>query len=103
MTAPEDDPPSRYTNLQFLPDDITKDELIQTMKFITRSLGTKCKFCHRSDIRDYASDELEKKVIARRMMQMVERLNRELFADRGAPRVTCFMCHRGQLKPPMRP
>ena len=95
--------PSEFTNLEVLPADITKDELKRYMKRITKSLGTKCDHCHRTDIRDYASDEIREKRVARDMMQMVERINRENFTWNDAPEATCFMCHRGELEPRLAP
>jgi hypothetical protein len=95
--------PPEFTNLEVLPADITKDELKQHMKLITKSLGTKCDYCHLTDSRDYASDELLEKRIARKMMRMVERINREYFTWKDAPEATCFMCHHGELKPQLEP
>ena len=91
--------PSRFTNLQVLPEQITKQELMRTMKRISRSLGAKCDHCHRTDTRDFASDELEHKRVAREMLQMVDRLNLELFTWEAAPEATCYMCHRGEHEP----
>ena len=95
--------PANFTNLRVLPDDIGKDELLQRMKLITQSLGVKCDFCHRTDTRNYASDEIKKKVVARQMMSMVGRINREHFTWEGAPKATCFLCHHGQSKPRLEP
>ncbi len=95
--------PAEFANLQVLPADISKDELKQTMKLITRSLGIKCDHCHLTDVRDFASDELRHKVVAREMMRMVERINRELLTWDDAPEATCFMCHHGQAKPQREP
>jgi nitrate/TMAO reductase-like tetraheme cytochrome c subunit len=83
-----------FRNLRVLPDDIGREELIETMKVMTKSLGTDCRYCHRTDIPDFASDELKAKLVARQMMRMVEQMNRE--SPRS--RVTCFTCHRGQTK-----
>ena len=95
--------PAEFANLQVLPADISKDELKRTMKLITRSLGTKCDHCHLTDVRDFASDERREKVVAREMMRMVERINRELLTWEDAPEATCFMCHHGQHKPQRKP
>jgi hypothetical protein len=95
--------PSEFTNLEVLPADISKAELKREMKLMTKSLGVKCDYCHRTDIRDYATDEIEEKVIAREMMRMVERINLEHFTWEGAPEATCFMCHRGDREPRMAP
>ncbi len=95
--------PSEFTNLEVLPADITKDQLKRHMKLITKSLGTKCDYCHRTDIRDYATDEIPEKVVARDMMRMLERINREHFTWEGAPQATCFMCHHGEQEPQLDP
>ncbi|MAE66662.1 MAG: hypothetical protein CMJ18_20530 [Phycisphaeraceae bacterium] len=91
---------SRYKNLQVLPDDITEDELKRTMKDVTKALGVECRYCHRTDQRDYASDEIEKKVVAREMMRMVERIDADLSGWPDAPKATfkveggAFILHR---------
>jgi Photosynthetic reaction centre cytochrome C subunit len=95
--------PSEFTNLEVLPRDITKDELKTYMKLVTKSLGTKCDHCHRTDIRDYASDEIKEKRIAREMMRMVTEINREHFSWPDAPQASCFMCHHGELEPQLEP
>jgi Photosynthetic reaction centre cytochrome C subunit len=89
---------SGFRNLRVLPDDIGRQELTETMKIMTRSLGTDCRYCHRTDIPDFASDGVKAKAVAREMMQMVERMNR---ASPGLT-VTCFTCHRGRTKPSKR-
>ena len=95
--------PPEFTNLQVLPADISKEELKQRMKLIARSLGKKCDYCHRTDVRDFASDEIREKVMAREMMRMVDRINQEHFTWEDAPEATCFMCHQGRRKPRMDP
>ena len=95
--------PSEFTNLEVLPADITKDEMKRNMKLITKSLGTKCDYCHRTDIRDYATDEIHEKIVAREMMRMLEKINREHFTWEGAPEATCFMCHHGEQEPQLDP
>jgi hypothetical protein len=42
------------------------------MKLITKSLGTKRDTCHRTDVRDSASDEIREKVVARGMKPQTE-------------------------------
>jgi hypothetical protein len=108
LPVPEEEPgipklPSEFTNLEVLPTDITKYELKRHMKGITKSLGVKCDYCHRTDIRDYATDEIPEKVVARDMMRMVEWINREQFTWEEAPEATCFMCHHGEPEPQLAP
>ena len=90
-----------FKNLQVLPDDTSRTELLDTMKRVAKSLGVECNFCHRTDKPDFASDEIAHKRTARTMMRMVGRLNDEWLTWQGAPRATCYMCHRGKRKPVM--
>ena len=91
--------PAKFTNLQVLPADIGKQDLVEIMKGISKSLGAKCDFCHLTAMPDYASDAVDHKRVAREMMRMVERINEELFVWDDAPQATCFMCHRGRNEP----
>ena len=52
-------------------------------------------------IENYASDNMEAKRVARDMLRLVDTLNSDLFIRKDVPPVTCFMCHRHELKPPM--
>lgn len=99
------DPP--YKNLQVLPKDIGHDALINTMKSFTRSLGVRCTECHVGEegkplsTYDFVSDAKSHKRVARKMLAMVHRINREDFGvtDFKDVKVTCFTCHRGSTEP----
>jgi hypothetical protein len=58
------------------------------------SLGVQCEHCH--DDKDWSLDTKEPKRTARRMIQMVRDINRTLDDDLA---VSCYSCHRGNLKP----
>jgi len=92
------------TNLKLLPKDIARPAVIAMMRGFTASLGVECKHCHVDDMAMRASDENPKKDIARKMIQMTMDLNTQLDAigtpaPPDAPKVTCFTCHRGAVKP----
>ena len=90
-----------FSNLQVLPQDTPTAQLLEAMTDMTRDLGAECRSCHRTDSRDFASDEILAKRTARDMMRMVERMNREL-SQSGAEKpvtITCMSCHQGRLKP----
>ena len=72
----------------------TDEHVNDTMFYIRGSLGVQCEHCH--DEKDWSSDVKEAKAAARRMIRMVRTLNREL-GDELA--VSCYSCHRGQLRP----
>jgi len=92
-----------YTNLQVLPKDITRDQLLGNMKFFAQSLGVRCTHCHAgADGKlDFASDAKPQKATARKMLAMVHRINSQDFGvtDFANVKVTCYTCHRGSLKP----
>ena len=92
--------PVHFSNLQVLPETISRDELIEYMRTISRSLGVRCSHCHRKKTDDYAADDVEAKLVARDMMRLVWEFN-ELIPERAdSTSVTCDMCHRGSIKPP---
>ena len=75
---------------------IPVDEFMNTMGFISASTNYNCIDCHvepkvEGDWSTYAQ-ETPRKATARRMIQMVETINKTNFA--GARVVTCYTCHR---------
>ena len=92
------------TNLKVLPKDTPRPVLVAMMRVYASSLGVECKHCHVDDMAQRASDENPKKDIARKMILMVADLNKQLDsvgmpAEPDAPKVTCYTCHRGAVKP----
>lgn len=111
-------------NLQVLPRDIPRDQLIAIMRTFTRSLGVRCNHCHvvaasePKEVLDFPSDAKEEKRVARVMIQMTQQINgawmeRVEAAEHGTEphaaaepaeqRVGCWTCHRGQREPEMPP
>lgn len=87
------------TNLQIL--EVEKPEdLRPIMRAFNAGLGVECEFCHEPP--DFAKDT-EQKERARHMIEIVRDLNSEAFTWPNAPRVTCFMCHRGHEEPEFEP
>ena len=103
--------PEKFTNLKVLPKDISRDELLSTMRGFSFALGVRCEHCHadmppapagKRPQRDFASDEKEPKKTARVMLQMVEAINRDYISKvpkTPAPRVQCVTCHHGLAEP----
>jgi hypothetical protein len=96
-----------FKNLKVLRQNITRDELIATMRGYARSLGVKCDHCHvplpegSKEHFDFASDAKEEKNVARVMMQMASNANVQFISqinEHGAA-VTCYTCHRGKTVP----
>jgi hypothetical protein len=114
QTAPTAAPPSSpagppgFKNLKVFPADISRQELLSNMRFFAQSLGVRCTFCHVGvegqppSTYDFASDAKKEKLIARKMLLMVQRINTQDFGvQMGAPnaKVSCFTCHRGSPHP----
>ncbi len=68
-----------------------------TMQLMEIALGVHCVYCHDADNTKRELDGKPQKAIARRMIQMVNDINRTQFAGREV--VTCFTCHQGSTKP----
>ena len=96
-----------FKNLKVLSPTISRPDLMNVMKLFAQSLGVRCTHCHVGEegkplsTFDFASDAKEKKLIARKMLAMVHRINQQDFgvSDFGNVKVTCFTCHRGSVKP----
>ena len=87
--------PGPPQNLQVLPKDISRADLIATMQKVAGSLGVRCDFCHVPG--NFASDDKDTKQTARRMLRMVNDINKDNFS--GRPEVSCYTCHRGSTMP----
>src|SRR5215208_7802897 len=97
-------PPPPMTNLQIIPKDTPRPQVIATMQQISASLGVQCNYCHvqegRGGRNDMASDEKPPKKAARGMMVLTREINAKLPEAVGksadaAARVGCATCHRG--------
>ncbi len=96
-----------FKNLKVLPHNITREQLLTTMRTFARSLGTTCGHCHAAapagskERFDFASDEKPEKTVARTMIRMTGAMNQDYVskvAEKGTV-VTCYMCHRGKITP----
>lgn len=109
VTAQRNPIPETFTNLQILPRDATRASLVAVMRDFAMQLDVRCQHCHVGEgddlsTFDFASDARPAKAVARRMLLMVQSINGLLEgvgepAAAGAPKVTCFTCHRGSIKP----
>jgi hypothetical protein len=79
---------------------IPVDEFMATMGVFSAALGISCGDCHTDSDTSweaYALDNSPKKVMARRMVQMMGAINQGSFG--GRQMVTCYTCHRGSNRP----
>src|ERR1051326_8324462 len=92
-----------FKNVQVLRG-IPVNQFMETMGFFSAALGYNCTNCHGDAVlgnwEKYAVD-IPLKRTARRMIQVVNTINKDLFGGREA--VTCYTCHRGSPTPKVVP
>ena len=101
------------TNLQVLPKDTSRQQVVQIMQQINAALGGTCATCHvfianGDPMNDFASDVKPQKNVARAMMRMVTEINAAIPTAVSKPtdqaaRVGCATCHRGAAIPVVAP
>jgi hypothetical protein len=104
------------TNLQVLPKDMSRPQVVMIMQQFNQALGVMCGHCHtfigpNDPMNDFASDSKPEKNIARQMMLMVREINplvqKGVAAKKAAAdqvtQVNCMMCHRGAAIPVIPP
>jgi hypothetical protein len=91
-----------FKNIQSLKG-IPVDEFMGTMGLFSAALTYCCKDCHEGAGTSNPKWEADppRKVTARRMIQMVSKINKEEFNGRQV--VTCWTCHRGNQSPAITP
>jgi hypothetical protein len=92
-----------FKNVQLLRG-IPVDEFMDTMGMFSAALSLNCIDCHVTesvDTWDKFADETPLKRTTRRMMAMVNTINKENFS--GVRSVTCYTCHRGDMRPKIVP
>ena len=77
------------------------EDLRPIMRSFDQALGVECAFCH--DTQDFDKDTKPHKETARKMLEMVQKINTEIFTWEGAPKATCNMCHNGNVYPKFNP
>ena len=99
-------------NLQVLPKDMPRAEVVARMRTFTGALGVRCEYCHvavklpdgREQVQDYSLDDKDTKKTARDMLRMVGDINDKYLKAMGRTmtdrtRVSCETCHHGIAKP----
>ena len=87
-----------YQNVQVL-GDLSVAQFNRHMASITQWVAPDvgCAYCH--NIENFAEDAKYTKVVARRMIQMTQRVNQDWKAHVAETGVTCYTCHRGNHIP----
>src|ERR1700692_2857547 len=88
-----------FKNVQVLKG-IPVNQFLDTMGFFSASLGLNCTYCHVTESLgnwEKFADDIPLKRTARRMILMVNPINKENFHGRRV--VSCYSCHRGGQRP----
>ena len=87
-----------YKNVQVLGDE-SVGNFTRLMASITQWVSPTqgCAYCH--NVNNMAEDSVYTKVVARRMIQMVQHVNADWKPHVAETGVTCYTCHRGQPVP----
>jgi Photosynthetic reaction centre cytochrome C subunit len=91
-----------FKNIQVLKG-LSVDDFMETMGVMTAALQFDCSDCHANagtDRVDWAADTPRKRT-ARRMVTMMQTINKDNFA--GRQEVTCWTCHRNRDRPLITP
>lgn len=101
--------PEKAKNLKVLPKNTPPEKLREVMTGFTRSLGVRCSHCHVGDegkpldTYDFVSDKNAKKGVARGMMKMLGKVNKELKSIQPTKseraNMACLTCHHGRPIP----
>jgi Photosynthetic reaction centre cytochrome C subunit len=101
-------------NLQVLPKDMARAQVVQIMQNFSAALGVTCNHCHvfngpGDPMNDFVGDTKPTKNIARAMMRMVREINPSVQkavpskATDQVAAVGCATCHRGAAIPAVAP
>jgi len=102
-------PEEKFKNLKVLPKNISDPTLDKVMEEFSKALGVECKFCHvqiDSTNWDMASDQKPEKSVARKMIKMSNKINKEFFKaktkygeEEAVLEIHCVTCHHGEPHP----
>lgn len=80
----------------------TVEGVLSVMNNWGHALGVSCKFCH--DLNDYSSEKPRHFLQTREMVEMTNKINREVLANlktfRQPVTMSCYSCHQEQKEPP---
>lgn len=95
FNRPEQKAGAAFKNIQLL-QEVPVSQFIPVMQRFSAALGVRCDHCHVEN--NFASEDKPAKATARKMLIMAQAINKDHFGGaHGA--VSCYTCHRGQVKP----
>lgn len=74
-----------------------EEKVREYMLEISKDLNVTCTECHKTD--NFKDDRMHTFKVSREHIKIVEVLKSNGFNGKDGPMATCYMCHRGELKP----
>lgn len=87
----------RLENVEVMDPSMSLPDARKYMIQFNEALNVQCRDCH--NLRDFASDEKELKLVAREMMKLELEINESWFPEHEKNVVTCWTCHQGNRIP----
>lgn len=75
----------------------SEEQVRHEMLTISNQLGLTCIDCHNTS--NFASDEKKNFKISQEHIKITQMLKENGFDGKRGPEASCYMCHRGELKP----
>lgn len=76
---------------------VSEEKIRQEMIVMSRQLGVTCSECH--NVQNFTSDEKISFKVAKDHLRIVESLRASGFDGKKGPEASCYMCHKGELRP----
>lgn len=75
----------------------TEEKIREEMIQLSREIGVTCNECH--SLQNFKDTQKKSYQIGKEHMKITQLLRERGFDGKKGPQATCFMCHRGKLKP----
>lgn len=75
----------------------TEEEIREQMINLSREIGVTCNECH--SLQNFKDGQKKSYQVGKEHMKITQLLKENGFNGKKGPQATCFMCHRGKLKP----
>lgn len=76
----------------------TEQQIREEMLQITKELGTTCVACHQTN--NFKDSSKKAFQVGAQHMKLVAVMKANGFDGKNGPEANCYMCHRGEIKPP---
>lgn len=88
-------PPVHSQGVQKIKTD--EDSIRESMTKLTREIGVTCTECH--NVKDFKDDAKPNFRVGLEHIKITQMLKENGFNGKNGPEASCYMCHKGELKP----